>query len=198
MPISVTRKIDCRTGSKEGQFISSLFGSPMRFQKICSSIGRQNVSVGCVFIPSRGRTKYHRRFSGTIEHWLDSGHGSCLLRQREYAKLVGGALQHFDGIRYAQIAWVVMPNHVHTLFVQQADWPLERLIHSWKLFTARRINKPVGRAGSLWQRDYFDRLVGDRPHLSNCVRYIRRNPGRARLRAGEYVLFESDLARTIE
>jgi REP element-mobilizing transposase RayT len=142
--------------------------------------------------------EYHRRFSGTIERWLDAGHGSCLLRKREHAKLVGNALEHFDGERYAQIAWLVMPNHVHTLFIQHSEWPLERLIHSWKLFSARRINGKEGRPGSLWQRDYFDRLVRNQIHLSNCVRYIRRNPRKARLRAGEYRLYESDFARSIE
>jgi putative transposase len=142
--------------------------------------------------------EYHRRFSGTIERWLDAGHGSCVLRESKHAELVANALQYFDGKRCAQIAWVVMPNHVHTLFVQYAEWPLERLIHSWKLFTARRINKRVGRLGSLWQRDYFDRLVRDQIHLSNCVRYIRHNPGKAQLRGGEYVLYENDLAKSIE
>jgi putative transposase len=142
--------------------------------------------------------EYHRRFSSAIERWLDAGHGSCILRKREHGEFVAKALQHFDGERCIQIAWVIMPNHVHTLFVQNGDWPLERLVHSWKLFTARQINRQTGRSGSLWQRDYFDRLVRGQKHFANCVRYIRRNPGRARLRPGGYVLYENDLARKIE
>ena len=54
------------------------------------------------------------------------------------------------------------------------------------------------REGTLWQRDYFDRLVRDQKHLANCVRYIRRNPKRAGLRNGEYILYESEFARSIE
>jgi REP element-mobilizing transposase RayT len=118
--------------------------------------------------------------------------------EREHAKLVGSALQHFDGVRYAHIAWVVMLNHVHTVFVQHSEWTLDRLIHTWKLFTARRINRQIGRSGSLWQRDYFDRLVRDQRHLADCVRYIRRTPRKAHLCTREYTLYESDLAKSIE
>jgi hypothetical protein len=60
---------------------------------------------------------------------------------------------------------------------------------------------PPGAAGSrpsFWQRDYFDRLVRDEKHLANCIRYIRHNPDRARLGSRQYLLFESDLARSIE
>jgi putative transposase len=91
-----------------------------------------------------------------------------------------------------------MPNHVHTLFVQNANWSLEKVLRSWKSFTSRKINSLRGRDGSLWQRDYFDRLVRDENHFANCVRYIRRNPGRARLRGGEFILFESEVAQSVE
>lgn len=142
--------------------------------------------------------EYHQRFTGAVEQWLDAGHGVCLLRRPECARLVADTLQHFDGERCAQLAWVVMPNHVHALFVQRADWPLEKLLHSWKRFSARRINELLDRSGRLWQRDYFDRLVRDERHLANCVRYIRRNPEKARLPEGEYILHESELAKSIE
>lgn len=142
--------------------------------------------------------EYHKRFSGAIERWLDAGHGSCILRQIEYARIVDDALRHFDGERLALIPSVIMPNHVHELLVQNPEHPLEDLLRSWKTFSARAINQLRGRSGTLWQRSYFDRLVRDEKHFRNCVRYIRRNPERARLTAGEYVLYESDMAREIE
>jgi REP element-mobilizing transposase RayT len=144
----------------------------------------------------KAEREYHERFSGQVERWLDAGHGSCVLRRPECRAVVAGALRQFDGERCAQIAWVVMPNHVHALFVLNEEWTLEKLMHSWKRFSAREINKLTGETGeSLWQRSYFDRLVRDGEHLGNCVRYIRCNPGKARLKAGEYELFESDLAK---
>ena len=142
--------------------------------------------------------EYHERFSGAMERWLDAGHGSCVLRDPANAAIVGEALRYFDGGRVAQLAWIVMPNHVHALFVLHAGWTLEQMIHSWKLFTARQINARLGRKGSLWMRDYFDRLVRDDRHFANCVRYIRRNPAKPHLRPGEYLHHESDLARSAE
>ncbi len=142
--------------------------------------------------------EYHKRFSGAIERWLDAGYGSCLLRRSDCAKIVGETLRHFDGERLALITSVVMPNHAHAVLVQGPEQPLERLIRSWKTFTARQINSLLGRSGSLWQRDYFDRLARDETHFANCVRYIRRNPGKAHLAQGEYLLYESELAKKIE
>jgi len=75
---------------------------------------------------------------------------------------------------------------------------LEKVIRSWKTFSARKINSLLSRSGSLWQRDYFDRLVRDEAHLANCVRYIRRNPEKAHLQDGEYIFYESELAKAIE
>ena len=107
-------------------------------------------------------------------------------------------LRHFDGERLVLISSIVMPNHVHALFVQNAEHPLEELLRSWKIFSARKINSLLGQSGHLWQRDYFDRLVRDENHLANCVRYIRRNPRKTRLNDGEYILYESELAKTID
>ena len=142
--------------------------------------------------------EYHKRFSGAIEHWLDAGHGSCILRRHDCAEIVAEALRYFDGERLVIISSVVMPNHVHALFVQNANWPLEKLLRSWKSFTSRKINSLLGREQSLWQRDYFDRLVRNEKHFANCVRYIRRNPAKACLYNGEFILYQSELAQSIE
>jgi len=109
--------------------------------------------------------EYHRRFSSAIERWLDAGHGSCVLGQIECARIVDDALRHFDGQRLALISSVVMSNHVHALLVQNPEHPLEDLLRSWKTFTARSINRLLGRSGTFWQRSYFDRLVRDEKHF---------------------------------
>ena len=141
--------------------------------------------------------EYHKRFSGAIERWLDAGHGSCLLRHRKCADVVADTLRHFEGERVVMISSVVMPNHVHALFVQNPVWPLEKLIRSWKEYTARKVNAQIGRSGAFWQRDYFDRLVRDEKHFANCVRYIRRNAEKAKLTQGDFVLWESEIAKAI-
>jgi putative transposase len=72
--------------------------------------------------------EYHERFSRRIEHWLDAGHGSCLLRGNDYANIVAETLRFFDDIRVKMISFVVMPNHVHALFVQNIEWLLQKLL----------------------------------------------------------------------
>lgn len=141
--------------------------------------------------------EYHQRFSGAIERWLDAGHGACLLLRQACAQIVAETLRHFEGERVVMISFAVMPNHVHALFVQNPEWPLEKLTQSWKRFTARHINKPLDRSGNFWQRNYFDRLVRDGKHFANCVRYIRRNPEKASLGKDEFVLWESQTALAI-
>ena len=116
-----------------------------------------------------------------IEHYLDQGAGSCVLRQPECAEIVQSALLHFHTQRYRLIAWCVMPNHVHVLFETFAGYPLGKAIHSWKTFTAREINKALQREGPLWQEDYFDTFMRDDEHQWAEKEYIEGNPVKAKL-----------------
>jgi hypothetical protein len=55
-----------------------------------------------------------------IEEYLGMGHGACWLKQPEIAEMVQNSLFFFDEQRYLLDAWVVMPNHVHVLFLPSA------------------------------------------------------------------------------
>lgn len=148
---------------------------------------------------AKTQTEYNQRFGGTVNDWLDRGHGSCLLREAENRQPIAEVFQHFDEDRYVMVAFVVMPNHVHAVFVLNQKWPLHKVVHSWKSWSSSQIKKRIsGHEGSVWQKDYHDRLIRDDRHFRNAVLYIRRNPSRARLRNGEFLLWESDLARRIE
>jgi hypothetical protein len=83
-----------------------------------------------------------------IESAVDSGFGSCALRDPAIATMVQDALRHFDGERYMQLAWTIMPNHVHALVQQIGGRPLADIIHGWKSFTAKRANKQLCRKGT--------------------------------------------------
>jgi REP element-mobilizing transposase RayT len=141
--------------------------------------------------------EYHSRFDAAKERWLDEGHGSCALRNSECRSVVAETLKHFEGSRCRQLAFVVMPNHVHSLFLLSVGEVLQNLLHSWKSFSSKTVNSLSGKSGPFWQKDYFDRLVRDGQHLDNCIRYIRRNPAKAKLREREFTLFESDFARSV-
>lgn len=79
-----------------------------------------------------------------VHEFLDSGYGSCALRDERLAKVIEDSLLHFDGDRYALHAWCLMPNHVHTLFTPQDGHKMSTIVHSWKSFTAHECNKLLG------------------------------------------------------
>lgn len=112
---------------------------------------------------------------------LDSGLGSCCLKDPSVAKVVEDALMHFDGQRYLLLAWCIMPNHVHVLVEPTAGSALGSIVHSWKSFTAKEANRLLGRSGPFWHRDYFDRYIRDEGHLARTVEYIENNPVKAGL-----------------
>lgn len=117
----------------------------------------------------------------SIDALLDAGHGACWLKQTEIAGIVESALLHWDGQRYRLLAWCIMPNHVHILIETHDGWPLHSLLHGWKSFTAKAINRYLGRTGAVWMADYFDRYIRDDLHLAAVVAYIHGNPVKAGL-----------------
>lgn len=126
-----------------------------------------------------GAVAYRRR----IEAALDAGRGSCLLRDPQNAAIVEAALRHGDGRHYELHAYTVMPNHVHALITQREGAPLADIVHRWKSWSAKEINRRTRRTGQLWQRDYYDRYMRDDAHFDAALYYIEQNPVAAGLAA---------------
>ncbi len=116
-----------------------------------------------------------------IEAGMDAGHGACYLRDARCANIVEQSLFHGDGHRYRLLAWCIMPNHVHVLIEVMPEVSLATILQGWKSWTAKEINRVVGRQGVLWQREYFDRYIRDDRHLAAVIRYIHANPVKAGL-----------------
>ena len=91
------------------------------------------------------------------------------------------SLFKFDSVRYRLFAWVVMPNHVHTLMTRFEGYELKDIFHSLKSYAAHEANKMLHRSGQFWLEDYFDRYIRDAEHFQKTVRYIENNPVKARL-----------------
>ena len=132
-----------------------------------------------------------------LEHYLDAGHGSCILRASRNAKIVANGWRHFEGTRYRLHAWVVMPNHVHVLIHPLAGRTISEIMQAEKSFTAKAI--AAGSAGlrpadkrnagetpalperHVWQADYYDRFIRNERHYAATVDYIHQNPVKAGL-----------------
>jgi REP element-mobilizing transposase RayT len=114
---------------------------------------------------------------------LDAGRGACLLSDPALAGIVEAALLGGVGSSYEMFAWVIMPNHVHALIAPAAGSRLADILHAWKSWTAKAINRDRGAEDQVWQKEYFDRFIRDERHFSATVAYIEENPVRAGLAA---------------
>jgi len=85
---------------------------------------------------------------------------------------------------YAVDLWgyCLMPNHVHLIVVPENEESLALAIGKAHLRYSRRINFREGWRGHLWQ-GRFASYVMDEHYLLSCIRYIERNPVRAKLAA---------------
>jgi len=139
---------------------------------------------------SKEQTKeYHNLFTDRVDTWLDQGHGSCALKDPKLRELTLDAIKHFDGDRYNLHSAVVMPNHVHVLFSPREGHQLSDIIHTWKSFTAKEINKALNSDGTFWQAEYYDRLIRSEKHFDRVMDYIAENPTKAKLTERCYALY---------
>ncbi len=90
------------------------------------------------------------------------------------------------------IAWVVMPDHVHWLFSLD-DGALDRVIQRFKSRAARTVNTAFGTRGAIWQAGYHDHAVRREEDIRDLARYVVANPVRAGLvgRVGEYPFWDA-------
>ncbi len=132
---------------------------------------------------------YYEKFVKRLEDWLDAGMGACILRAERNRSIVEDAIMHFNGQRYDIWAFVIMPNHVHALFSLHPDYILQQILHSWKSYTAKALNRHLSKSGAVWQEDYWDRLIRNESHFLRCIRYICNNPKSTRLSAKDYSLY---------
>ena len=148
-------------------------GRPLPREGECEAVGRplpREGEPGSAFLSDS-----YSATENAIQEYLDAGYGSCVLRNAECRQIVEETLWHFASERYALYAYVVMPNHVHVLFMPTEGWTLSETVAGWKKFAARRLNDILGREGPLWQKESFDTLVRSERHFTTIVGYIKRN-----------------------
>ena len=141
--------------------------------------------------------EFHRRFSQRMERWLDQGHGACPFREARLRAILVDTLHRLDGVHYTLCSYVIMPNHVHLLASLFHGTRLPRTMQGWKGIVSHEVRKQGLWKGGFWQAGYFDRMIRDESHFTNCARYIRRNPSKAGLKQGEFDLHECDWVKSL-
>ena len=134
---------------------------------------------GCASPSNEELQDYVRRRRAMVEKWLDAGDGSCPFSTEEARQAVEKVLRTDDGRRYRLYTFVIMPNHVHVLFLPvDAFW--ERDLATIKRFSAVGVNRANGTNGTVWQREHYDTLIRDAAHFRRVRDYIWNNcPARA-------------------
>ena|SRR5438128_876741 len=132
--------------------------------------------------------EYEERFMHRIQEWLDAGMGACHLRRADLQRQVELCLLHFDGKRYDVDAFVLMPNHVHTVIAPRVGYDLSTLLQGIKGVSANRCNKLLGRKVIFWMDESYDHIVRDAKELAVFRDYIGDNPRKAGLKPHEYSL----------
>ena len=135
--------------------------------------------------------EYRELFIIRWEKWLDAGCGCCLLRNPRASKIVSEALLFFHEDRIEMHSFVIMPNHVHLLVQLKGEQTLAKLLQSWKGFTSHELNRLGLFDGPLWMKDYWDRMIRGPIHYGRVWRYIARNPVKAGLKDGQFVLWQN-------
>jgi len=133
------------------------------------------------------KQKIDTKIRKATEKYLDQGYGECRLRIPKCAEIVSSAFSYFDNERYRLLGWVVMPNHVHVIVRPFEGKALADIVYSWKSFTAKEINKELGRSGQVWQEEYYDRFIRNEEHLERGLFYVVNNPVNAGLKDWKWV-----------
>lgn len=85
--------------------------------------------------------------------------------------------EHHPGLELD--AFVIMPNHLHGVFVLlgiPGALPLPEIVRRFKTFTAHRYRTLTGIRHRLWQGNFHDRIIRDQQELDAIRAYIESNP----------------------
>ena len=114
-----------------------------------------------------------------MDRYLDHSPRGALL----YGKVIERIRDYYLGCDRALFeleALCVMPNHIHVLIRQHGA--LADIMRYLKGGAAHLVNEVLGRRGSVWSRDYYDRAIRDERHYDLVYDYIKYNAVKAGLK----------------
>lgn len=117
----------------------------------------------------------HWSFEGSAYFvtWCLHPHQGGLLPEER--SLVAAVLNHFDKIRYDLFCYIIMNDHVHVLFHTSGSEVLPSILHTWKSYSANRLQRKYKRAGKVWQEESYDRIIRNEREFYDTARYILNN-----------------------
>jgi REP element-mobilizing transposase RayT len=129
-----------------------------------------------------------KRLLIAYDNYLDRNQDELhFLKRNDVADIVKEALLYKDGADYDVLAYCIMSNHVHWVIDTAVQLQgsnemyknIDKIMHSIKSYTATKINKLLGRQGTFWQEESFDRVIRHDKELQNILNYTIQNPVKA-------------------
>lgn len=161
--------------------------------------GRESKKIALHNLPEPERESQNaldeKRYFEDWDEYLDKANfGPHWLSQPEIADIVKEALHYRDRRVFELHAYCIMSNHVHVIFepLGKSDWQsdllrseyhsdLHKIMQSLKRHTARQANLVLGREGTFWQDESYDRVIRDNDEYIRILNYILENPVRVGL-----------------
>lgn len=129
-----------------------------------------------------------KMMSRNIEKYLNNGYGSCILGKASVRRHLITAIGSGDGKLYKTGPYVIMPNHVHILFLLLGNHTLEQAMRNIRQRSTYYINRELEMTGKIWMGDYFDTIIRNDIHLKAAEYYIKNNP--RNLSPNNYYLYQ--------
>ncbi|HET9418804.1 MAG TPA: DEAD/DEAH box helicase [Chthoniobacterales bacterium] len=183
-------RIAVRTGARQEESAPlPLFASASG--KALGSTGCQPVTSGSLPDAVAEEVSYHRRNLPHFERpWAKYAITFATRNHRQLSAeardIVLESLLQWKDRRYELYAACVMPDHVHMLIEPMVEkqsedgktvfFPVSKILHSIKSFTANRINKIDNASRAVWESESFDRFIRSESDLQEKFSYITRNP----------------------
>ncbi|MBM3598024.1 MAG: transposase, partial [Alphaproteobacteria bacterium] len=116
-------------------------------------------------------------------HVINRGNGRAAVfagdaDYRAFIVLIGQTQEHLDA---RPLAYCLMPNHIHLVLWPRRDGDLGRWMQRLLTGHVRRHHARHGTAGHIWQGRFRAFPIQRDEHLLTVLRYVERNPVRARL-----------------
>lgn len=130
-----------------------------------------------------------RIYKRNLPHWEQQGMiyfitfrtANNLNLPDEARDIVFDSIKFHNNKKYKLYACVIMPDHVHLILQpleksKDAFYSLAEITHSIKSYSANQINMQLGRKGSVWIEESFDRILRDEDEFLEKMNYIANNP----------------------
>jgi len=118
-----------------------------------------------------------------VYHVLNRGNGRANVfhKDEDFAAFVGLMREAHERVPMRLVGYCLMANHFHLMLWPQGDGDLSRWMQWLMTSHVRRYHRHYKGSGHVWQGRFKAFPVQDDDHFLTALRYIERNPLRAKL-----------------